>query len=641
MAIGAFTVLTEFRFDVASAVIGTQTLTNKVEALSGAANNAVGQVKMLGASFVTHMGLGAGGIIGFFVNAVRSSEKFAQSQRNLANILLANRDHLKMGGLGYAKSLELSSGIMDQILKKAQKFGLDPGELLDQSKMISPMLINKGLDDQSMTRSIDIARGLLKSAPTLGLDPTNLQGQLIRLVEGNADMNNTLFLRLISEAGDEFKKFGIVDSKSYNAKGKKDPVTMIKALDAALFKFGNNTSILDANMRSVTGQLRMMNAMLSGQFSIFGNIGEALGAPIREILMDVNLWIASEGKKLSDQFASSLTLIMKQPQNAMARVMGMGKLDSQFSTIQSIVTMIGRVHAYSVGAKWAAGTELGKRVLGKNTSTVAAAAQAGENVADFFLGSLGPMKKKIAATNFWSGTLRGLPVLLAEVAGIVALLGFIFQSLSVGIAKAKIGNGIWLAQNLSRFTETLKVFGAAVLKVLYPLALAEKAFHAIGFFIGDLSMWGEVAIYLMNALAPAANALGNVVLGLMVVFGGATRVVAGLINTLWLTLNPANFLDEGSRKEMRRGLNFSQNFMDGMDFAGAQFRGIREGKLASEEEKEVSKANINIQHMEINNAFKEQMEPDRVAISVRDQFVKAALNPTSVKRGLTSGLVGA
>ena len=644
MSISAFTVLTEFRFDVASAVVGTDTLKNKVEGLSAAADNAVHSVKGLGASFVTHMGLGAGGIVGFLINAIKSSEKFAQSQRNLSNILLANRDHLKMGGLGFHKALELSSQVMDQILTKAQRFGLDPNELLDQSKMIAPMLINKGMDDQTMTRSVDIARGLLKSAPTLGLDPSNLQGQLIRLVEGNADMNNTLFLRLMSEAGDVFKEHGIAGSKTYNALGKKDPVAMIKALDAALYKFGNNAEILDANMRSVTGQLRIMGAMLHGQFSIFKGIGEAFSKPIRELLMNVNLWLKTEGKALADHFAKVFGVMLRDPERQLTRLMALRDLGKNLASVTTFFHNVGKIHMIASLGEMAAQSPRMRKMMGpKASSNLGAASNIGLWLADFVLSSFTPFKNALlkGGRAGFLGVLRYLPVLIGEIVVIFGTLMFMLQSLATGFAQGRLNSIKWLAQNGSRFTEAMSKFGSAMMKILYPLKLAQEAFIFIGRLITDLSLLGEVIIWFANALGPVADSVGNVILGLIVLIGGLSRVFVGLLHTAYALMTPGGLVTTEGRANAMQGLKIGENFLAGMNAVGADFRNARrEGQLPGEEDRKTGKTNININTLQMNNSFKEQMEPDRIALSIKEQFVKAALNPTSARRGGTAALVG-
>ena len=126
----AFHVLTEFRFDFAHAVTNSQTLQNEVGKISDAANGAMHSIQRMGIGLVTQMGLGAGGILGFLYNAIQASEKFAQSQRNLANILLSNNEVFKNGGFDFASAMGQSEAIMENVIKKAREFALTDSKIV-------------------------------------------------------------------------------------------------------------------------------------------------------------------------------------------------------------------------------------------------------------------------------------------------------------------------------------------------------------------------------------------------------------------------------------------------------------------------------------------------------------------------------
>ena len=67
------------------------------------------------------------------------------------------------------------------------------------------------------------------------------------------------------------------------------------------------------------------------------------------------------------------------------------------------------------------------------------------------------------------------------------------------------------------------------------------------------------------------------------------------------------------------------------------FGGKGEG---SADKKEVSKNVTNIGNVNINQQFKEQLEPDRIAFAVTDQLKKLATNPVQAINNLNSKSVG-
>ncbi len=85
-----FNVLTEFRFDVASAVANSQTLQGELGKISGAADEVHFGLKRVGFGLLAQMGLGTGGFLGAIYSALKAADKFEMTQRKIANIFLWN-----------------------------------------------------------------------------------------------------------------------------------------------------------------------------------------------------------------------------------------------------------------------------------------------------------------------------------------------------------------------------------------------------------------------------------------------------------------------------------------------------------------------------------------------------------------------
>ena len=93
MAVQAFTVVSEFRFDVADALLGVGKLQDKVDSLSSHVDSALQSVQALGMGFIANFSGLQGGILGLLGNAISVSDKFTQSQLSLTTIIDSNMAH--------------------------------------------------------------------------------------------------------------------------------------------------------------------------------------------------------------------------------------------------------------------------------------------------------------------------------------------------------------------------------------------------------------------------------------------------------------------------------------------------------------------------------------------------------------------
>lgn len=152
-----FKVITEFRFDIGHAMLESKTLQGQVEKISTAADNALLSFQRVGMGLVAQMGLVSGGVLGFLYDAIQASDKFSQSQRNLANIFLTNQKAFGDQGLTFQQAMTNASKVMDTIHHKAMDFSLDPNDLLNQTKLIAPVLVSHGLDGANLATSIDLS----------------------------------------------------------------------------------------------------------------------------------------------------------------------------------------------------------------------------------------------------------------------------------------------------------------------------------------------------------------------------------------------------------------------------------------------------------------------------------------------------
>lgn len=601
--INAFNVLTEFRFEIGGAVANSKVLQNEVGKISQAADETMFAFRRMGIGIAAQLGLGTGGLIGFLYSAVEASEKFAASQRSLANIFLSNQQLFGSQGITFNQAMTQSSRIMDEIIQKAREFALDPNELMSQTKSIAPMLLSHNLDDANLKRSIDIARGLMKSAPTLAIDPGMIGSQLVSLVMGRAELNNTLFQRLMSETA-PFKDAGITSSKKYNDMA---PEKRIELLRKALLQFGSNADILRGNMMSLNGQLQVFSSLVKGQFSIFKNIGDALGRPLKMMLFQVNQYLMKEGKQIADTFAKIILDLVKSPEKLFVTIRQLQRLQSDTKSAGKIFGIIGSLQLVT----------LAMRFFGVTLSGVLAPALRFLGIAGM---SIGAVFIKILPF------LGRFAVFMARfVFAPLLALTFLMQSISRAMAKAEVFNAKWLLDNLPRIMELFARLKGALSLIFLPITLAIEGLSDIIAWFFRLDITGGVALSLFELLVDFMEKLGGAMLSLMAIVSGLVMAIIQAV----ADLVKLNFNGLPARLQSA--------FVDGFD----SFKQRYTPTVGENQDEPVSTKNTYIDRIEINNSFKEQMEPDRIAFTLRDQLLKAALNPQQASgRSQRSALVG-
>lgn len=568
-----YNVLTEFRFEIGHALLGSEKLAGAVDNISSAAENALFSFQKLGFGIVATMGLGSGGLLGVLGLALQVSDKFAQSQRDIANILTSNTG----GTMSWADALMSADATMANINKKAQEFSLSTTDLLSTSKQIGAVLLSHGLDDTSLHKSVEISRQYLKSAPTLGVDPGEAQQQLVRAVMGNASGNDTLFNRLTGETAAARQFGGKGGTQKFNAL---TPEKRLDVLTKSLAQFSSNANYVKGNANSLTGEMKRLGEAIKGPFSIFRALGDVLMGPVLQALHAVNNYIQKEGKAIFQSIAKLLSKSLENPKQIIASLYQASQLKGDIHIASTIFGVIGGVklliHALEL--------------FGVSLPGLATVLGGVGYLWELFVPILGALAPILGAV---VGFLADLIVPL----GVLILLA---QLISRAIAYARISDAQAIAELAPKFFEVMRI-----LKFVFQPFF--DAFDALAQFISPLF---QVSIYAKAAVA----ALDFLVTGLLL----ARATFQGLVFALMEIFAQLENLLSG------KGFNFSavsDAFNAGID----QLLEEALGKLDSGES--VVNQVTNIGKVEIKNQFKENMEPDRIAFSLTKQLAKVAQNP--------------
>jgi hypothetical protein len=600
-----FNVLTEFRFDIAHAVAGSKTMQSEIGKISSAADQAHFAIQRISAGLVAQTGLGTGGILGFLYKAVQISDKFYNAQLKLSNIMLSNK--MFSGDTGFEQSMVAAEQALTRMSAVSRKFGLDGDTFASMATGIGAALSVKGLDDSTLSKSTDLTRSFMKSAPVLGIDPASYQQNLLDMVMGQGSTGDRMSQRLMAEttAMAPFKG----SMKGFNAL---EPAKRLEVLTKALDQFSSNAKINEAVVNSLSGQMRMLTNSMTSIFSVFRSIGDAISKPLIKILKAINKYVQDNFEQLSKIVSRVLGDLIKDPEKLFVNIQQLRRLQSDVKKAGNLLALIGLVHSLTAALRYF-GFTLGGGLIMTALRSI-----------------MGGMRY-LGALLFNSGALmvvfRGLAFVATKVLAPLALLTMIFQSISRGMAKAEVINAKWIADNLVRITEAFENFKTQLTAIFAPFEMAIEGLSNIFAWIFRLDFSGGILLSAFEGLNKALEVMGRTIVGLLSIVAGFTNAVIGVL----FDLKAGNF--KAAYK------NLIPNFKEGMTDLYRQY--YKPPGSIDMSNQQTAQTKIEIDKIEINNAFKENAEPDRIAFTLKEQLMKAALNPTqSSGRSLSGAAIG-
>ncbi len=619
MSFQAFQVLTEFRFEIGQAVLGSNQLQSAVMGVSQAADQALTSFQRMSLGVVAHLGVGPTSLLGVLGAAISSTDKFASSQLSLANLISANKEHLVGPIDTFNQRMEVSATLLKEIGRQAQKFALPSKDLLETVKLTSAILIPKGLAGTNLKGSIDLGRNLLKSAPNLGIHPQEVQGQLLRAIEGGASMGDTLFRRLSSETG-AFRENKVGGANAAHLFNALTAAKRVEILQKAMAQFASDTDVLTGRVNTLTGQLQRLRSLISGDefiTTILRPLGNVLVKPIVGALNYANNMLEGKGRAVVQNLANFLEPLIEDPKKLFVTLLQLRKLQDDTKTAGSavgIIAILGGIrhlmHAFpALGAAMARVLPIG--LLGGAVGIGGVFMLVGRGLA-----FIAPFALALGR------------VLLAMIPGLAMSVAF-FQLLSRASALAKVQDAENLVNMSPRLTALLTNASNAFQLLISPFT---EVFNRAAELIAPLFMW----TFWMESAA------------------GILEVLVGWMQNFAIVLTLARATIEGIFFAISQLI---ENFSAGNLFSGGIFDGVGEAftsgidsiiernlKGLQEPGGAISNTITNIGKVEIKNEFKEQMEPDRIAFSLVDQMKKAATNPTGGRNnsfGFASAAQGA
>lgn len=652
-AVQIFKVVTEFQFEIGAAVLGTRTLTKAVDGLSQSADDALFTFKRLGIGIVAQFAGAGGGLLGVFATAVRSSEKFKQSLIGFSSIIQLNRDKL-IGPIDtFAERLRVSQAIMEDINQTAQNFSLPAGQLLQFTKLLAPILTQKGAAGKNFRNAIDISRGVLKAAPTLGLAPGLIENQLLRIIEGRAGGENTLFRRLAADTstfqglGGGGKRGGA--ASAFNAL----PVAKrVDILTRALAEFSEQADEVRANAEGLTGQMQQLKDAILGPFSVLKPLGDVIIPPIVAALSKFNKVLRNEGAEIIQNLAKLAGPLVADPRKLIINLLQLKELSGDLSKTGTVATFAGIllflpafvlfIARFGIAGKFigalltplalvgtgihlltvrmfslAAASLAAARAVG-GAGIVAGVAAVGVRIGAGLLALplVGPLIRfagKLLGPLFRLGS--GFVGFVSRVFVPLAAVLAVFQTFSRAIGIATVKNAERLPAFLARFSAQSVRLSKAVQAIFLPLNLV----------INQMAEWISELFTIDGVLANfVEGSFGNFVDA--IAFAGEKMILAtaAFQGFAFAALQLFDNLSEG--KIFGITDDVARAFNAGIDDVIMKNQNLLRG--LSDETPIVSQVNNFNGGIKIENQFKENLQPDRIAFTLKEQLLKIARNPT-------------
>lgn len=637
-----FKVITDFKFEIGSAILGSNRLTDSINQISSAAENAQFSLARMGIGIGTSLGIIPGSILGAIGSAIMASEDFQQVQLSLSNLLSANKEYLVGTIDTFNDRLMTSSTIMRDIAGQAKEFGLPQKELLDMTKTLGAMLIPKSLAGTNLKEAINMSRNLLKSAPNLGIDPREVQGQLLRSIEGSASMGDTLFRRLLSETKvfEPYRKSG---TKGFN---ELDAAKRVKILSEALGQFASDVDVLETRVSTLTGQFQILKDNIKGFTGILKPIGDALRDPIIKALGYINQIIDKEGRAIANNLANILNDVLANPRKLLVNLFQIQQLGSDVKKTGNLFAVAGTVTAIGHTIKMLGGTAmfanpiLGGLIIGFGL-LFDVMGRMGASLGMFLKVTLGVV-----------GVIAGLIFSVFKFKLVFGLLALVFktvffpltliisamQILSRAQAYAKVIDLERLPAMMERWSALTVRLKDAIAGIFQPIT---RVFDAIAKFIAPIFsktiLLGD-ATSILEKFIGVFEWLAKVVLLAQAGFQGLVFAIAQFVDNI-MTIGERLALkdfkavmmgDESIGAVLEKAFNFKavgEAMNAGIDdFIAENIKnlGTEKGFVAQ------MTTNLN-GNVVINNQFKENLEPDRIAFTLKDQILKIAQNPTQAR----------
>lgn len=615
-----FKVATEFKFEIGAAVLGANKLQGAVDGISKSADGALFSLKRMGISAGLSLGFGSSSLLGVASKAIFAFDKLTDQQLKFSTIMAANKDRLTGPIDTFADRMIVARQQLKLLAGDAQKFSLGESELVGTFNLLNAQLLSKGLAGKNFENARSLSRNFLKASPFLGVDPGLARGQLLRSVEGGASRGDPLFRRLTGET-QSMKEF-VGSAKKFN---QLKPHERLNKLISALQEFTSQTEEITARTKTLNGSIRTFKNIVGGIDGILIPLGAVLQKAVVRVIQGATMVVGKEGRVIFESIASMIKPFASDLRGTVINLMQLSKLQQDLKSSSQGLAVLGISTGLGAMFKWMfkikkipvaaifGGLASGVFVVGE------AMRRAGVEATSLFgvlirIGAVLAGGLILAKFGLLIPILTGIGVVASAI--IPPMLAFLalFQIFSRAAAIAKVADMAEMPALLAEASVLMVRFQNIIGKLAKPI---NDIFNAIA---ESISFLFQKTILMKVGLSIFEGFIGTLeFIGFSIDL--ATSALSGFIEMM---MKIVENLSSGNILGMLDGTQdaFSRGFDEMMAFQGRDVNGTQMG---------TSNNVTNIAKVEIRNDFKENMQPDRIAFSLKEQLLKTAQNPTTAR----------
>jgi len=614
----AYKIVSHFKFEIGSAVASTQQLEGHLGRLSNRVKGINDQFKYMFTSSALSLTGGQAGIVGVLKNAVTATNDFYEAQRKLATVMTGNAKFFQNPIKDFNRNMEISKHLLSDMIKEARRFGIGVGDFIGTFNTLNPFLIPQGAAGKNFEQSRKLSRNLLMGSDIMGLSPGEAQWQLQTLVQGNlVNPNQSLFQALKQEAPEVF---GNISPRGFNQLKMAQRVDKInKAFD----KFLSNSDVLEARMNDVNTQVRILRDNFSSMGSVLKPLGDVLRTPVLEILQRLNRFLATEFTKTMEMVSRHLKPFISdldKLQITLNKLMSLGATTGLAKSLAGLLFVIMELRKYIP-------------FVAKLMARLGFVAGVG------LVGGFGNLLKIIFRTKTALGgfakLLSFIGTALASYLKFFIPLMALFRVIDSAKAHAKVEDRKKFEMYASVLAEKLMTLKDTILTIISPFTYLIDMFGKSISFLFQQSYWIEKFYSVIKGLNIEGffRQFSDGIIKTFAVLETSLKIIKNIAIEFLKTLNPfgGQFMNFNKLNNTIQGYSQSGG---GMIKANVQqhLQDYRSWAAAELEKSRTPENVINIGKVEIRNQFRENLEPDRVAVSIKETLMKAANAPISTIR---------
>jgi hypothetical protein len=637
-----FKVLTEFRFEVGSAVAKSEQLAGAVDKVSNAADQALISFQRMSIGMVAgYLSGPGGGVLGILGTAIKSSEQFLKAQVALANIMGRSAG-------SFAARMQFAKNEMMEIKRLSSEFGLPAEQLVNVTKFTAPALKGTFGAQGAIREGANLGRNFLKAAPSLGIDSAEALDNVQRALLGTMHAGDSLFQTLVADTK-TFAQFN-GQFKQFKAKSTAEKV---KLLNEAFEEYSKDLDSVKRLQQSVNGQMQMFRENLVGMYSILRPLGDTINSVVVEALQRMNNYIDGTLRRTIENVSFAIEPFVKDMDTLLATFMQFRELKSD---LQQAGTWLFRIGAMI-------GLQEALNFLGIKVPIVSTALGKLKDAIDLLNGSALAGLRTImegilpAAKGIGTGIIASfIPFLKSAFSGIksffkmmptvfkylntftklmstflipIIALVTVFQLLSRAVAIFKIEKAKMISASLERLSEVgalISRFLAVFLEGFDNLARGLAVSPVFDILFKIVNTFVDVVETVVKGLVLAAGTFQGLVFVVMEMANNVTTMFKLMARDILMVLSGLPGL--GDLKPKGPAPKFKGAF------GGEIFKAFDTGvenmleKVFGKPEEDLPLSGMQ-QTNNITNNFdiKEKIEPDRIAFTLTDQLQKLAQNP--------------